>query len=142
MATATEKKVSVNLTPIVTGGVVVAVALALYLLYRWNKNRDANKYLKTTNKEIIKSQLSFQDTDYSNMANALLGAMKGLGTDEDTIYSVFNRMETESDVRKLVASFGLQNGKTLQQWLLSELSKTEQAKLNALLETKGINYTF
>ena len=89
-----------------------------------------------------KANLTYPATDYTNFANRLLNAMSGWGTDEDEIFSVFNQMYTTSDIRQLVAAFGLQKDKTLQQWLLSELSSKDMNRINAILKAKSINYTF
>ena len=134
--------ISLSLTPIVTGGVIIAVALVAYLVYKWIKNSDSNTWLRKQRKLIDKDDLSYPETDYQNYANRLYAAMKGPGTDEDTIFAVFNAMKSESDIRQLVGVFGLQKDKTLSQWLLSELSTKDLQKVNNILKVKGINYTF
>lgn len=138
----TSSNITLSLTPLVTGGVILIVLVVGYLIYKLIKNSDANQYLKKQSKEINKGDLTYSVTDYTNYANRLLAAMKGPGTDEETIFAVFNAMNTESDIRQLVAAFGLQKDETLQQWLLGDLSKSDMQKLNNLLKTKGINYTF
>lgn len=134
--------ISLSLTPIVTGGVIIAVAIVAYLIYKWIKNSDENAWLRKQSRLIDKDELSYPTTDYQNYANRLYVAMKGLGTDENAIYAVFNAMDNVSDVRQLVAAFGLQKDKTLSQWLLSELSAKDLQKVNSILKAKGINYTF
>lgn len=134
--------ISLSLTPIVTGGVIIAVALVAFIIYKWIKNSDSNKWLRNQSKLISKGNLSYELTDYQNFANKLYNAMKGLGTDEDTIFMVFNQMGNIDDIRQLVNSFGLQGDKTLQQWLLSELSKSDLARVNNILKAKSINYSF
>jgi len=134
--------ISLSLTPLVTGGVIIAVALIAFFIYKWIKNSDSNKWLKNQSKLISKGNLTYDITDYQNYANKLYTAMKGPGTDEATIYLVFNQMSNVDDIRQLVNAFGLQGDKTLQQWLLSDLSKSELARLNNILKAKSINYTF
>ena len=122
--------------------IIIAVALVAYLVYKWIKNSDSNTWLRKQRKLIDKDDLSYPETDYQNYANRLYAAMKGPGTDEDTIFAVFNAMKSESDIRQLVGVFGLQKDKTLSQWLLSELSTKDLQKVNNILKVKGINYTF
>lgn len=141
------KKVSVNVnaTPLIFAGIVVAVALVIVIvvmIVKAIKRREDNEYFRDNEKAIQRSELSYSDSDYVNLANKLYVAMKGVGTDEDAIFSVFLLMNTESDVRKLVNAFGTKKKETLSEWLLGDLSTNDINKINSILAEKGINYNF
>ena len=89
---------------------------------------------------------SLSVTSYYAYANQLYNAFNqhifGWGTDEDAIYNVFSQMNNTSDVYKLIQVFGTKDGKTLDVWIRSELSRNELRKLNSILSNKGIAYQF
>ena len=49
---------------------------------------------------------------------------------------------TEATFIKLIAKFGVQKDENLSQWLRGDLNYSEINKVNNLLKTKGIDYTF
>lgn len=142
-----DKKVNVNLnaTPLVFAagalGVVIVVVIIVSIVKAIRRSKD-NAYFRDNKKAIQKSELTYNEADYTNFANKLYAAMKGVGTDEDAIFSVFQLMQTESDVRQLINTFGTKKGETLQEWLLSDLSMADISKLNGILAYNGINYRF
>ncbi len=121
--------------------IVVLIGFAIWYAYKKLKNifTDANKDLK----EEISSggKLSFSGSEYSNMADSLHGAMKGLGTNTDTVYSVFYKLNTKADVLQLIVSFGVRGGENLSQWMNGEY-KIKVSTINSILASKGIDYTF
>ena len=147
MATGANRKVSVNVnaTPLIFAGGVIAVIVAVVVviaIIRAIKNAKGSQYFKANEKAIVRSDVSYNDADYTNYANRLYEAMKGLGTDEDAIFSVFMMMNTDSDVRKLINAFGSRKGENLAQWLLGDLSTSDIDEINAILSKNGINYRF
>lgn len=89
---------------------------------------------------------SLANASYYQYANQLYNAFRphmfGWGTDESAVYNVFNNMNNTADVLKLVQAFGVKDGKTLESWIRSELSTSELRKLNYILSSRGIQYTF
>ena len=70
------------------------------------------------------------------------------GTDEETIFSIFGKMQNDLDVVKLFEAFGqrrmefsLQSA-NLGGFLRSELNTAEMKQLNAMLSSKGIKTQF
>ena len=137
--------VNVNATPLIAAAgvlaVVVVIVIVIAIIKAVRRARD-NSYFKDNKKAITKADLSYNEADYTVFANKLYAAMKGLGTDEDAIFSVFQLMNTESDVRQLINAFGTKKGETLSQWLLGDLSAADIAKINGILAYNGINYRF
>ena len=95
-------------------------------------------------------QPSYQDSQYRILADKLLQSMDSswydptsYGTDEAQIQGVFQKMNNNTDVLKLVQAFGSPDGYTLSDWLTSELAQADiQIYVNGPLRSKGITYTF
>lgn len=97
---------------------------------------------KALDSEIAKEAVTLTPADAELHAQRLYTAMKGMGTDEDAIYSVFLNLKTKGDVLYLIQVFGVKDHETLVQWITSELNSKERTKLNSILANKNIDYTF
>ena len=97
---------------------------------------------KTLDTEIARETVTLTPADAELHAQRLYTAMKGMGTDEDAIYSVFLNLKTKGDVLYLIQVFGVKDHETLVQWITSELNSKERAKLNSILANRNIDYTF
>lgn len=121
----------------VYAGVGTAVLVAVVLLVVW-LNRLRPKKSVTDEIVLDASNLSYAETDYDIMANQLYVAMKGAGTDTDSIWRVCGRLKTKDDWYALVKAFGVKSvsywfysfSGTLYDWLQDELSAREIRKLN------------
>lgn len=131
-------------------GVAILVVIVLLVVF-WNKIKGLFEAI--TNKGALNSELQehMQETGesptlsnavFNLLANKLYTAMKGIGTDENTIYGVFNQMNNTADLYKLVAVFGTRDGETLDQWIRGDMSNREIKKINQILTNKGIAYSF
>jgi len=86
---------------------------------------------------------SYQNTQYNIFADTLLTAMKGFGTDEETVKSVFLRMNNNADVLRLIQVFGIREGYGLAGWIADDFSAEDKDEyINAPLRSKGITYQF
>ena len=86
----------------------------------------------------------------SSFANACHAAMDGYQTDEDALYNVFNNLKNNADFALLMSAYGsreISSGAwnpepnftgTLTGGITSECSAKEKAKLNQILQSKGI----
>jgi hypothetical protein len=94
----------------------------------------------------------------------IIEAVNGCGTDEEAIYTVFNNMNNKADVLSLISSFGVRYyrpcaatqpisygrfvlndksfGGDLSTILQYDLDSTEIAKINNILQSKKIDFTF
>jgi hypothetical protein len=86
-------------------------------------------------------KLSYPESQYKVFADKLYVAMKGLGTDRDAVYNVFNAMVNKADLMKLITSFGVRDGETLAEWMNGETFLSID-NINKILSNKGIDYTF
>jgi hypothetical protein len=94
---------------------LIVVLVALFLLYlAWyffiRKSADekaAGKAAETINGlPVEESNLSLSQGDINLIAQELYNAMKGVGTDEDAIVSLFNRLSTKDDLLAVMKRFG------------------------------------
>lgn len=133
-----------------TIGAFILIVIILLIVF-WSKIKSLFEQL--INKTALNTELdeyteetgerpTLTNAQFNMLANKLYTAMKGVGTDEDTIFSVFGQMRNTADVLKLVAVFGTKDGETLEQWIRGDLSSWEINKLNRLLDNKGIAYSF
>lgn len=136
----------------VIGGVVYAIAKA-------TKGGNSTK-LPNVQGDIagLKKQgqlASYSQGQYDMFANKLKQAFYSYGTDEAAVYSVFSAMKNDLDVAELVKAFGVwkvegsifrpfdtRGDGDLAAWLTSELDTAEMNRVNTILASKGIKYTF
>jgi hypothetical protein len=141
-----------KITPKKAIAIAIIVILAIVVFFIFKKQiknmidgisvkAEANKAL---NEEIAATgkSPSFAESQYRSYATRLYNAMKGAGTNENTVYAVFNDMSNTADVLKLIAVYGSKDNETLPEWLNGDLSASELRKVNAILSGKGINYQF
>lgn len=86
--------------------------------------------------------MTLTPSQVNTMVSGLYAAMKGMGTDEEAIYSIFRQMRSRSDLMEVIKAFGERDGENLAQWLISELSHKEISKVNQILATNNIKYSF
>jgi len=153
--------------------VVAGLGLLGYSLYRAIKHkaeeRDAAQAAAAAAYELqaLASQgitPSYTDSQFQTWVNVLVQSMTGCGTDENAIYDVFEWMENEADLKKLIVTFGVQYyqpcvwtspvsyavwqvndkayGGDLPTWFGYDLGRGEIDKVNSILRGKGINFQF
>lgn len=155
--------------------IIVAAGLGLlgYGIYRSIKRKqdeaDALRAAQAANQELQQLQNqgivpSYNESQFEVFVNSLVQAMTGCGTDENAIYPVFEAMQNEADIRKLMVVFGVRYyqpcaatspisyavwqvndkayGGDLSTWLSYDLSSGEISYINSILRERGINYQF
>lgn len=124
--------------------VVVAIIVILIVKYKGKlsdtiKNRTLAESL---DEEIDQDNITLTQMQLNTYASSLYAAMKGAGTNENKIYSVFRGLGTRSDVLQLIKTFGVKDGMTLTEWMNDDLSSKEIDKINSILANNNINYQF
>jgi hypothetical protein len=94
--------------------------------------------------EIVEKDLTVPNTELNNLVSKLKTAFGtyGWGTDEESVYEVFEALSSRSDVLALINTFGVYNDHTLPEWMNKELNNEELAHVQEILSAKGIVYTF
>jgi len=95
---------------------VAGVGVAAYLVYRGiqksKEKANATQAAQAAGNELAVLQQqgivpSYSDSEFQSMADALVQAMNGCGTNEPAIFDIMGRMHNDADIRKLVVTFGL-----------------------------------
>lgn len=131
---------------IVAGG----AAILYYLFYSKSGNAKTDKTFTAEAEQLqLETPGTYMPANYLAFADKLESAMFDAGTDEDSIYSVFKKLKSNTDFAKLFAAFGKrakynfgwsQGNWNLIQWLQDELSETEQDEVNKILSAANITY--
>jgi hypothetical protein len=154
------------------GGLVI-VGFVAYTIYKNAKKkselRQANKLSQDASKEVVELGKqgivpSYGQSQYESFVLKLVLAMDGCGTDEQSIFNVFEAMKNKADVLKLISVFGVRFyqpcaatspisyskwlydnesfGGGLSTWLEYDLTNSEIQKINAILSKKSIDFKF
>ncbi|MGQ1783863.1 hypothetical protein [Saccharicrinis sp. GN24d3] len=143
-------------TGIRVGIPVVAIGIGSLLVFRYFKKRrnsdgtSASVAPSIKEMEIQKQNLTLSPSDAALFANTLYGAMLDFGTDEETIYSTIDKIQTKDDMLLVIKAFGLKmyliggraallgQNHNLIGWLRFELSDKEIAKIKPKFDSWGI----
>ena len=136
--------------PWLSGAIFVALILgaAYYIGTRTGKAKKEGETDDVLKKEINKNELTFEQTQFASMADKLETAMYGYGDDENTIYAVFTKLRSRSDVLNLIKTFGERRmifnlgTANLNQFISARLDTSEIAKVNDILSRNNIDYQF
>lgn len=118
------------------GVVTGAAALALTPLIVWYMDKDNAKvkvekivnYCVSDKSKIDKLERGLGEGEIRNLSDQLYDAMKGVGTDEAAVYSVFKSLKTASDFCALVTRFNKDYGNEgdLLEWLDDDFDQTSE----------------
>lgn len=122
-----------TLTALKWVGYVLGVLAGLWLLV-WLGRKVVALFTQRLDEQlgaaVNPSQLTYEPAYYGILANRLQGALEGAGTDEATVYSIFDQLQTKDDLLKLISTFGYRDSTTLGvgnegnmiDWLTAEMS--------------------
>jgi len=157
---------------IAVGGVVI-VGFIIYTTYsrvrRRSALKEANVISDKAKEELTVLQSkgirpSYTPSQYESYSIRLAEAMNDCGTNEDSVFDVFNAMKNKADVLSLINAFGVRSyrpcaasqpisytrylfnsdafGGTLPTWLEYDLSASDKEKINKILSSKKIDFQF
>lgn len=154
------------------GGLVI-VGFVAYTIYKNAKKKSslkqANQLSQDATKEVVELSKtgirpSYGQSQYESFVLKLVLAMDGCGTDEESVFKVFEFMKNKADLLTLIKTFGVRFyqpcaatspisytkwlydnesfGGGLSTWLEYDLTSSEIQKINSILSKKGIDYKF
>jgi hypothetical protein len=150
----TTNKAALMATGIKIGIPILVVGLGVVIIKKmFNRNADGTSSsgapsLKDT--VINKQNLSISVSDAALFANTLYGAMLDFGTDEKTIYSTINKIQSKDDMLLVIKAFGMKQylwgtraaligqNYNLIGWLKFELSDGDISKIKSKFDQWGI----
>lgn len=128
--------------------VIILVAIAFFVVRKAIKSIKSDSTQNQLDAEIKANQLSYPLNQYISMADQIDGSFTYLTTDEDTIYRVFKKMNTLSDVLQLNKAFGVRKfygffgDASLAVFLTKGMDAKEVAEINKILKTNNVNFSF
>ena len=120
--------------------VVFVLARAIKKAQAMNKAVTAGLGSKTELQLLASNQIkpSYAKYTYDSWADKLYKAMKGIGTDNDMVFAVFNSLKNDADYIKLDQAFGMRDTYTMKEWVHGDLSTTKINTINSGFKTKGM----
>ena len=97
---------------------------------------------------------TYSNTQYEAFSNKIVAAINDCGTDEQAVYDVFNQLKNEAYLYKLIEVYKLRKFKgcgssyfgfeerSLSGSITYEMSSSEIRKINDIMKSKNINYSF
>lgn len=134
--------------PIIGIGIGV---LAIRKMFKRNPDGTSTKVAPSLKDTIIQTaNLTISTSDAALFANTLYGSMQDFGTDEETIFSTIDKLNTKDDMLLVIKAFGMKKylwgardpwfGQeyNLIGWLRSELGGKDIAKIKPKFDSWGI----
>ncbi|MCW3806174.1 hypothetical protein [Plebeiibacterium marinum] len=141
-------------TGIRIGVPVLAIGLGVYAIrkmFKRNPDGTSSTVAPSMKDTVIDSKnLTISPSDAALYANTLYGAMLDFGTDEKTIYSTIEKIQTKDDMLLVIKAFGMKmylwgtraaflgQNYNLIGWLRFELDDKEIAKIKPKFDSWGI----
>lgn len=139
----------IDQSTVIKGVLILLVIVGLYFLLRKAiKSIKSDQYQKDIANEIQSDKLSYSLNQYVVFSEKLSEILFPLNTDEDALYSIMSKMNTLSDVLQLNKAYGMKGlalkwGEfSLVQAFVQRLSADEIEKVNSILKSKNINFSF
>jgi len=150
----TANKAALISTGIRIGVPVLAIGVGVYVIRKmFKRNPDGtSSTVAPSLKDMVlqKENLTISPSDAALFANTLYGAMLDFGTDEKTIYSTIDKIQTKDDMLLVIKAFGMKmylwgtraaflgQNYNLIGWLRFELDDKEIAKIKPKFDSWGI----
>ena len=134
-------------------GVVVIIALILVIYIISTAKSYVNTFFSRADAAGEKAALAAQGmkashskSQYNTFADQLEAAMRGWGTDEETIWMVLGKIKNDIDFINLNQAYGLRESEArmwdLATWMRGDLSADEIKKANSILSNNGVTKQF
>jgi hypothetical protein len=136
-------------------GICAAVAITVIVLLAvyWSKIKayfTARRLEKSFEEQITPTEVTISQQQAQNIADKIYTAMDGAGTNETALYNAFEQINSYSDLMMVMKAFGKRKGSWswfggesgLVEWICNDCSNSEIAKINAILASKNIDFSF
>ena len=133
-------------------GFYIGGAIAVYYLlkglgvFKSKLEREGERNIadSLTNIEIkeAKSNATLSEAALRAIASKIKSSWHWYNDEEEKIYSAFEQLGNYSDLMLVIQYYGLNGKNSLEDDITQRLSNNEIAKVNAILNSKGINFNF
>jgi hypothetical protein len=138
-------------------GLAVVAAVAVFFFVRWAVKKASGskdrKSVKDTQKEINEKGMSYDHSEYGQMANRVFEEMDGINAPIDSYSSTFDvlrKLKTDDDWKALFVAFGEREATygvhfttkfkgDLVKWMEDELSTGQLREAGGILSKIGVN---
>ncbi len=130
---------------------IIVLIIGIVLAIFWKKIKDAIDDAKQQ-RELEKKQdevesfthttQTYPDSYYVAFADQLESAMRGLRTDEETVYVIMGKIKNDVDYLKLNSAFGTRSKQNLTRWIHGDFSERDIKKINTILKNNGVSMGF
>jgi len=146
---------------IVIGAVVIGGVIVYEVFFKYKPTPDQKKLLDDAKSMLDKLHYQFgidpslPVAQYSSYGSTIRTAIDDCGTDEESIYRVFDALNNEADIYMLIVKSDILSYKgcfegsyfgnvhrTLPEAITADLSYSQVNKINSILSDKGIQYRF
>jgi hypothetical protein len=142
-------EVQLNQKTIITiSAIILLIAIVYFVARKAIKAIKSDKYQKNINNEIQPDKLSYPLNQYAVFADKMAEILYPLNTDEDALYSIIKKMNTLSDVLQLNKAYGVRplalkwDDFSLVKAFMQRLTAAEIEKVNSILKTNNVNFSF
>lgn len=132
-------------------GMIAIVVLIIFFVV-WNKfgkskseteeKEKKGNLNEEINKEINLNNVTLTQVQLNTLSDKIYKALKGIGSDEKSVYDAIRTLQTKNDVLALIKTFSVRDSMTLREWLYDDLNNSEISKINEILLSKGISFSF
>lgn len=130
--------------------VLIVAVIIVFRILKWMKGKQVTPGSDEKIKPPNPAKLSHSLNQFALFADTIQEAVSYSTDDEKAIYAVFNEMNVPEDVDQLIISYGVRKyTQPLGFWMIkgnlistlhNKLDHSEIAKINSILNKKGINY--
>lgn len=126
---------------------VLIIAVVVVVWVNWNKLKSwvsSKQEAADYDRQIIKSDVTLTDQQAKAIASKMYYAMKGIGTNTENLYASFRMLGSYSDLVLVMKYFSevAGEGESLADWISDDCNSNEIAKINSILASKSINFSF
>lgn len=133
-------------------GFYLAAAVAVYFtlkklgIFKSRLEREGEKNIADTTTKIeiaeAKQKATLSEAALRAIASKIKSSWHWYNDEENKIYAAFEQLGNYSDLLLVIQYYGLNGKNSLEDDITQRLSANEIAKINAILNSKGINFNF
>lgn len=133
-------------------GFYLAAAVAVYFtlkkigIFKSRLEREGEKNIADTTTKIeiaeAKQKATLSEAALRAIASKIKSSWHWYNDEENKIYAAFEQLGNYSDLLLVIQYYGLNGKNSLEDDITQRMSANEIAKINAILNSKGINFNF
>lgn len=133
-------------------GLYLAAAVAVYYtlkkfgVFKSKLEREGEKNIADTTSRVeiveAKQKATLSEAALRSIASKIKSSWHWYNDEEEKIYAAFEQIGNYSDLLLVIQYYGLNGKNSIEDDITQRLSNSEIARINAILNSKGINFNF